>query len=74
MMEDSEGTGDGDAGKGIWVMGTPVEGGNVGSEMVGSDAGRAGMPPYPGSPYRKGCDEDPGRPSSAVTRRDSSPS
>ena len=27
MMDDSEGTGDGECGKAIWVMGTPVDGG-----------------------------------------------
>jgi hypothetical protein len=73
IIEDNDGTSDGDGGKGIWLMGTLVDGGSGGFEMASSDAGRAGMPPYPCNPYRKGYDQDPGRPSSAVTRRDGSP-
>lgn len=71
MMDSRDGTGDGDGGNEICVMGMPVEGGGGGgvggapvdgtaavvasgaesiSEMTGTEAGKAGMPPYPGRP------------------------
>lgn len=34
MMEDREGTGDGECGKEIWVMGTPVDGGGGGRDRA----------------------------------------
>jgi hypothetical protein len=34
MMYEKEGTGDGECGKEIWVMGTPVDGGGGGRDMA----------------------------------------
>ena len=34
MMDDREGTGDGECGKGIWVMGSPADGGCGGRDRA----------------------------------------
>lgn len=69
----------GGMGEAIWVMDNTNWEGRMGgadnsSEITGSGAGFAGMPPYPGMPNgRGGGAESEGRPTTAAKRMEMSP-
>lgn len=73
-----DGTGGG-MGEAIWVMDNTNWEGRMGGadnsfEITGSEAGIAGMPPYPGMPNgRGGGAESEGRPTTAAKRMEMSP-
>jgi len=64
-MDDSDGTGDGEGGKGIWVMGTPMDGGGEDTAAVvtamvgdiGAAAGSGGVENPLSAPLPRRCEQ-----------------